>query len=556
MLPTKTRVSLSRFLRSSLVLRTHDGPKKGRYRSCAAIPTGGINTMNLKRGPRAAQSLLAAPFLLLPIACSPTSGVSPGATSGSESGTGGSGNSNSVASGASTGASSGTTQSGNESGAASGVGSGAGSGTATGSGLDGAAGSGLRDGGTLNAADADAGPFVCPTLVVPGNCTPPADIRCPYPKLSQTGCVDPTNPPTSTLNFASAVVPYEVNSPLWSDGAYKTRGMRLPGYVPGQKPGQPIHVKNCTANPTECCVKDPVTLTTCLPPYDDGKWVFPVGTVMVKNFMFPDVSQPSGYKFVETRLFQHMDHVDPASQSDWVGYGYQWNDAQTDAVITGGSDPTTDNRMSATFHVVPTAGAAMQSITWNYPSRLDCMTCHTAITPSGGNTLGPETIQMNRVVNGTNQIDSLAAMSFFDVAPPKPYDAALVAPYPGQAGSPPPGATLDQRARSYLHANCSFCHRPDGNWNGMDLRFDTPLKSMGICNIPPGKGDLGVNGALLLTPANAMESVILLRMMAPPGNATVGDTGRMPEIGSQVVDTQATMLISQWIDDSITTCPM
>ena len=90
----------------------------------------------------------------------------------------------------------------------------------------------------------------------------------------------------------------------------------------------------------------------------------------------------------------------------------------------------------------------------------------------------------------------------------------------------------------------------------MDLRFDTPLKSMGICNIPPGKGDLGVNGALLLTPANAMESVILLRMMAPPGNATVGDTGRMPEIGSQVVDTQATMLISQWIDDSITTCPM
>jgi hypothetical protein len=553
MLPTKTSVFRSSVFRDRpLAPRANDGPKKGRYRSRAAIPTGGSNTMNLKRGPHATQSLFAVPFLFLPIACSPTSGVSPAATTGSGSGAAGSGNSNTVTSGANTQGNSGATQSGNGSGAASGGGSGAGSGTATGSGLDGAAGSGLLDGGSLN-ADADAGPFVCPTPTVPGNCTPPADIRCPYPKLSQTGCVDPTNP----LMLASVVVPYEVNSPLWSDGAYKTRGMRLPGYTPGQKPasGQQIHVKNCTADPMECCVKDPVTLTTCLPPYDDGKWVFPVGTVMVKNFMFPDVSQPSGYKFVETRLFQHMDHVDPASQSDWVGYGYQWNDDQTDAVITGGSDISTDNRMSATFHVTPTAGAAMQSITWNYPSRLDCMTCHTAITPSGGNTLGPETIQMNRVVNGTNQIDSLEALGFFDVAPPKPYDAALVAPYPGQAGSPPPGATLDQRARSYLHANCSFCHRPDGNWNGMDLRFDTPLKSMGICNIPPGKGNLGVNGALLLTPASPMDSVILLRMMAPPGNATVGDTGRMPEIGSQVVDTQATTLVGQWID-SITTCPM
>jgi cellulase/cellobiase CelA1 len=132
-----------------------------------------------------------------------------------------------------------------------------------------------------------------------------------------------------------------------------------------------------------------------------------------------------------------------------------------------------------------------------------------------------------------------------------------VAPYPGQSGSPPLGATLDQRARSYLHANCAFCHRPDGTWSGFDVRFDVPLKSTNICNAPPGAkgGDLGVPGALLLTPGQHLDSVIWLRMHALPGNAMNGATGRMPSLASYVVDTQATDLISQWIDQ-IPACPM
>ena len=77
-------------------------------------------------------------------------------------------------------------------------------------------------------------------------------------------------------------MPYEVNSPLWSDSATKTRAFVLPA-------GGKIHVKNCTTNPTEC----PQGAA------DDGKWVFPVGTVMIKNFMFDG-------KLVETRLFMHL----------------------------------------------------------------------------------------------------------------------------------------------------------------------------------------------------------------------------------------------------------
>ena len=57
-------------------------------------------------------------------------------------------------------------------------------------------------------------------------------------------------------------------------------------------------------------------------PADTGKWVFPVGTVMIKNFMFDG-------KLVETRLFMHVDAATAAiiqNGTDWVGYNYAWNE--------------------------------------------------------------------------------------------------------------------------------------------------------------------------------------------------------------------------------------
>jgi hypothetical protein len=434
-------------------------------------------------------------------------------------------------------------------GGSDGGGSGGGAGTGGASGMGGGLKDGGSDGGGSDGGGIDAG--ICPTMPVPGTCAPPANIRCPYPKLSQTGCIDP-NPFIDSkipLKMASVVVPYELNSPLWSDAAIKTRGMRLPST------GK-IHVKDCAMNPMECCVADPNTGTGCLPPADDGKWVFPAGSVLVKNFMFPDASRPSGYKLVETRLFMHLDHVQQLEgvNTEWIGYGYQWDDAQTDATIIGSLVDGSDIGVSAMFHVTPKMGAATETISWDYPSRLDCITCHTSITPStahAGYTIGPETIQMNRVAAGDtmNQIDRFAALGLFETAPAKPYKAPLVPPYPGQSG------TLDQRARSYLHANCAFCHRPDGVWNGFDVRYDVPLKSTSICNAAPAKGTLGVDGATLLTPKTPATSLMWLRMHAPKGNEMTGATGRMPAIGSAVVDMDGTKLISDWIT-SINACPM
>lgn len=470
----------------------------------------------------------------------------PGGTAGAAGTTGGSGSSG----GSGTGGPAGTT------------GTGGGSGTGGAGGTVGSNDGGTDAGGTTGGGGTGGdGTITCPTNPAPGNCEAPADIHCPYPKLSQTGCIaaNPTSDTKVFVKMASSVVPYEVNSPLWSDGAFKSRGMKLPT-------GGKIHVKDCAKNPAECQVNDPATGKCCAPTADDGKWVFPVGTVLVKNFAFPDASRPSGYKVVETRLLIRLDHTEDVEgvKTDWIGYGYKWDDAQTDATIIGnlstGFDDGSDTGVTAKFNVKPTASAATQEITWSYPSRLDCITCHMPITPkttpTSGYSIGPETIQMNRVVAGDamNQIDKFAAANMFDVAPSKPYKAALVAPYAGQAGSPPAGATLEQRARSYLHANCSFCHRPDGKWNGFDVRYDVPFKNTNLCNSDPNKGNLGVDGAKILTPMNPGSSVMYLRMHAPPTTATSGNTGRMPQIGSSVIDTEGTKLISDWIT-SITACP-
>jgi hypothetical protein len=88
----------------------------------------------------------------------------------------------------------------------------------------------------------------------------------------------------------------------------------------------------------------------------------------------------------------------------------------------------------------------------------------------------------------------------------------------------------------------------------MDMRFDVPFKDMHLCNASPGKGDQGVPGALLVTPANPMSSIVLLRMSAPPADVTTGSHGRMPPIATYVVDTSATTLISAWIKQ-IAACP-
>src|SRR4029079_4489635 len=97
------------------------------------------------------------------------------------------------------------------------------------------------------------------------------------------------------LTWSAGVVPYEINTPLFSDYALKSRAVKLPA---GQK---------ATYDPS-------------------GPFQFPTGTIVIKNSAFPaDQRTPArDVKLVETRLLiKEMD--------GWTGTPFVWNDAQTDA---------------------------------------------------------------------------------------------------------------------------------------------------------------------------------------------------------------------------------
>lgn len=362
-----------------------------------------------------------------------------------------------------------------------------------GSSLGGSSSGGAGSGGSSgNAGSSGMGPAV--------SCKPPDDVFSPIERLSQTGCMDSKN----LRSPVAGAIAYEVNSPLWSDVADKTRAFVLPA-------GTKIHVRRCSTA-SDC----PGGLG------DDGRWDFPVGSVMIKNFLFDD-------KVVETRLFMHL------VADDWVGYSYAWNEAQTEAELVASSGATSTFKTGA------------RDVAWHYPSQDDCVNCHNRAT---GSTIGPETAQMNRVVAGVNQIDKLTALGVFDVPPDKPYKAALVTPY-DPPGSAPTAGTVEQKARSYLHANCGFCHRPGANFPNFDLRYDTSLKNTSTCDADVKKGALASapGKTKILVPGHETDSVLWLRM-----KESDPQKGRMPQIGTYEIDAAGAEIVGQWIR-GLAACP-
>ncbi len=109
-------------------------------------------------------------------------------------------------------------------------------------------------------------------------------------------------------------------------------------------------------------------------------------------------------------------------------------------------------------------------------------------------------------------------------------------------------ASLTNRARAYLHTNCSQCHRPNGPTpSAMDFRYTTALNSTNACNVVPEAGDLGIGAnARLIAPGSAANSIVVNRANRRDGNA-------MPPLGSNRVDTDGVALLTQWVN-SLTGC--
>jgi hypothetical protein len=81
-------------------------------------------------------------------------------------------------------------------------------------------------------------------------------------------------------------------------------------------------------------------------------------------------------------------------------------------------------------------------------------------------------------------------------------------------------------------------------WGGGNAEFKLlatlPLKEMGVVNVPPAHGSFGLKDARLIVPGVPERSVLLHRM-------TLTGLGRMPHVGSRVVDERAVRLVREWI---------
>ncbi|MDF1703009.1 MAG: hypothetical protein P1V36_17815, partial [Planctomycetota bacterium] len=167
------------------------------------------------------------------------------------------------------------------------------------------------------------------------------------------------------------------------------------------------------------------------------------------------------------------------------------------------------------------------------PGRADCTRCHTS---PAGYILGFRSEQLDRVHDyggaRENQLEAFARIGCFEGEPRT---------RPAWPGFDTPDADPTGQVRAYLAANCAFCHMPKGTGNArIDLRYETPLARTNLRGEPPGQGDLGVRGALLVKPGQPSKSLLYLRMLRL-------DAKGMPNLAHNAVDKQATAAVKRWI---------
>jgi len=298
------------------------------------------------------------------------------------------------------------------------------------------------------------------------------------------------------LQPAEGVVPYTLNSALFSNYAEKLRFVKLP--------------------PGESAIYNDSTI------FD-----FPEGTVLIKNFYFPnDLRRPDGArKILETRLLVHL-------KGGWDAWPYIWNDEQTEAFY----DPAGETR---TITYTDKSG---KKITTPYaiPNKNQCKGCH--IKNSKMLPLGPSARQLNSNLLDEskikNQLDSWVT-------------AGLLAGLKDVVSAPKMAVwddastgDLNARARAYLDVNCGHCHSRQGPANTSGLFLDIEEKNMshlGINKTPVaagrGAGDLQFD----IVPGQPQNSILVYRMK------TNDPAIAMPEIGREQVHKEGLALIEEWI---------
>jgi len=315
----------------------------------------------------------------------------------------------------------------------------------------------------------------------------------PFPqRLSDTGLF------TSTQDHQvqPGVLSYSVNAPGWVDGARVERFLALPG-------------------------------TNKISYSNNRGWSFQDGAVLLQTLWFSEGSDSfQRGRRVETRLLTRQ-------SGRWAGYSYRWNSDQSDATLV----PASGDEINLS-HPDSRSASGVRLQRWRFPSRFECLACHSRAVNF---VLGMSESQMNRdhtYPGGIqdNQLRTLDHVGIFSEPLQKaPSELSrLVNPYA-------PNADLEQRARSYLHANCSVCHVEAGGGNAMmQLEYATAKDRMSLFSARPQHDTFGITNAMLVAPGNPAQSVLLQRLSRR-------GRGQMPPLVSGVVDDAAVQLFRDWI---------
>ena len=321
------------------------------------------------------------------------------------------------------------------------------------------------------------------------------------------------------LRLNAGVLPYDLDTPLFTDYAHKLRTVWMPA-------GKAAVYQQ------------------------DAGLDFPVGTIISKTFYYPvaeggaqgevvqrsdvDVTLPGAVglplakvRLIETRLL--------VRRSDgWLALPYVWNAAQTEARLMRGGE-----LLALQLHA---ADGSSTQVDYAVPDSNQCAGCHSidlgsrAVFP-----IGPKARHLNHDFNYAdgreNQLAHWQKVGYLKGVP--------TGELPRNAAWTDASASLEARARAYLDINCGHCHsekgaaRTSGMW--LDAGTHDPLR-LGRCKLPIAAGHGTGDRPWDIAPGRPDESILSFRMES-------NDPGvMMPELGRSVVHAEGVALIRAWIE--------
>lgn len=321
-------------------------------------------------------------------------------------------------------------------------------------------------------------------------------------KLSESGLFTST----ASQEPSPGVIPYRINASLWSDGATAERWLALGGVAPAE------------ATPL-------------------GIWKLPDGSVLARTVSIEtEKGNAKSRRRVETQVLHR-------ESGSWRPYSYVWDDAQQDATLAPAEGVTKTSEVGDA-----TAPGGKRALTYRVSSRSECTLCHnpwvetksTVFGRQSASPLGLSTGQLNCEIpssEGThNQVKEWLRQGLVTIPEGMKTDSLprTADPYDTSAAPGP-------RARAYLQVNCAHCHQFNAGGSAtILLGEEIPLDRMQALGVKPTQGAFGITDAQIIRPGDPEGSVLLYRVAKLGG-------GRMPRVGSGVVDEKGVALLGDWI---------